>query len=224
MICEKCGGEYDKDDFMCPYCGWPNPIVKEEKFFSFPKKAKKTEKVEKENIESTSSDKEKETKENKVAVEKKEEPAPVVEEKKISKAEMEKEEKRKEERKARIASTWYNIAKENSESKELLNDPSVKNDPRVKNYGMKYCRNCGRLISPDAYVCPHCGALIGVIPDTPNAGYAVLSFLFPPIGFILWLVWQEYMPKRANSCKIGTIVGVVLSVISFIISLIILAS
>jgi hypothetical protein len=36
-----------------------------------------------------------------------------------------------------------------------------------------------------------------------------LSFFFPLVGLILWLVWLDSSPKKAKSCGIGALVGVI---------------
>lgn len=58
--------------------------------------------------------------------------------------------------------------------------------------------------------------------DVPSAGFNVLSFFFPLIGLILYLVWNDKKPKRAKavgkSAIIGFIVGIVLNIIFYITS------
>lgn len=86
-----------------------------------------------------------------------------------------------------------------------------------------FCKNCGAEIDDKAVVCPKCGVAVGNIPnkpasnDAPNAGFMVLSFFFPLIGLILYLVWQNESPLKAKSCGkgalIGFIVGMVLSIV-----------
>lgn len=54
--------------------------------------------------------------------------------------------------------------------------------------------------------------------DTPSTGLNVLSFLFPLVGLILYLVFLDKTPIKARSigksALIGFIIGVVLSVIN----------
>ncbi|MBQ4148397.1 MAG: hypothetical protein II594_01545 [Clostridium sp.] len=60
----------------------------------------------------------------------------------------------------------------------------------------------------------------------------ILSFFFPGIGLILWLVWKDTLPQKAQSCGkgalIGFIVGMVLTILltllSFLIPLIIVGA
>lgn len=45
-----------------------------------------------------------------------------------------------------------------------------------------------------------------------TAGWGVLGFFFPLVGFILWLVWKDDHPARSRSAGIGCLVAVCLSV------------
>ncbi len=42
-----------------------------------------------------------------------------------------------------------------------------------------------------------------------NAGWAVLGFFFPLIGFILWLVWRNEKPGDSKMAGKGTLIGVI---------------
>ena len=96
-----------------------------------------------------------------------------------------------------------------------------------------YCKKCGAQIDDDAVVCPHCGvptdnyyasrgnahsAPAPAENDAPNGGFAVLGFFIPVIGLILYLVWNDTMPKRAKSCGKGALIGVIVWVALGIIS------
>jgi len=50
---------------------------------------------------------------------------------------------------------------------------------------------------------------ISFIVDAPNTGYAVLGFLFPIVGLILYLVWKDQTPIRAKSAGTGALIGVI---------------
>lgn len=106
------------------------------------------------------------------------------------------------------------------------------------------CKNCGRQINPEKAFCPYCGAAKGqkvdnpqaqtqaaantppvtvnvtnqttAQPDAPNLGFAFLGFFFPLIGLILWLVWKEQTPLKARSCGKGALIGVIVSVVSYV--------
>lgn len=49
--------------------------------------------------------------------------------------------------------------------------------------------------------------------DSKSFAYALLGFLFPAIGFILFLVWREDRPLRAKSCGKGALLCVVLEIV-----------
>ena len=99
---------------------------------------------------------------------------------------------------------------------------------------MKYCSFCGTQIDDDnAKFCPNCGKgtvapqyvvqTANVVQDAPNAGFAVLSFFFPLIGLILYLVWNDTMPLRAKSCGKGALIGVI-AYVGFIVLVFVLLS
>lgn len=104
-----------------------------------------------------------------------------------------------------------------------------------------YCKNCGKQINPEKAFCPYCGAEKGAaapqqaaqpapaapvnvnvvnnapaVPDAPNMGFAVLGFFFPVIGLILWAIWKDQTPLKAKSCGKGALVGVIVSVVSYV--------
>ena len=73
-----------------------------------------------------------------------------------------------------------------------------------------YCKNCGKEINNDAEFCPYCGSSTNAnnnIPnmnnqnnnpaDTGSAGWAVLGFFFPIVGFgvILNLKMRRWLVK-----------------------------
>lgn len=89
-----------------------------------------------------------------------------------------------------------------------------------------YCAMCGKQISDQAVICVHCGCSTKddpiVVQDAPNAGFAVLGFLFPIVGLILWLVYQDTKPLKAKSAGKGALVSFILSLImGFILGIIV---
>lgn len=93
-----------------------------------------------------------------------------------------------------------------------------------------FCKNCGKEIDDKAVICPNCGVptdnaatnTTGTNPaDAPNSGFAVLSFLFPLIGLILYLVWKDQSPLKAKSCGKGALIGVIAIVALYIVAFII---
>lgn len=49
-----------------------------------------------------------------------------------------------------------------------------------------------------------------------TAGWGVLGFFIPIVGFILWLIWKEEHPARAKSAGIGCLVSICLGVVGVI--------
>ncbi len=97
---------------------------------------------------------------------------------------------------------------------------------------MKYCRNCGKEIDENSSYCPECGAYVGDGPeqqneqfnyqqptkqnndvDGNNAGFNVLSFFFPLIGLILYLVWKNQLPLRAKGCGKWALIGFITNIV-----------
>lgn len=93
-----------------------------------------------------------------------------------------------------------------------------------------YCNHCGKQIDDYNY-CPHCGTKAyaqgdksssdaspktiyspknEVEKDEPSFAYAVLGFLFPLVGLILYLVWESKFPLRAKSCGKGALISVII--------------
>jgi hypothetical protein len=86
---------------------------------------------------------------------------------------------------------------------------------------MKFCSHCGAEIDDDAVICIKCGCQVAKIEtgkiganDKPSVGLAVLSFIFPIVGLILFLVWKNTRAKRAKSCGLGALVGVIVQIAS----------
>jgi uncharacterized membrane protein YvbJ len=97
-----------------------------------------------------------------------------------------------------------------------------------------YCSNCGKELNHDARFCNYCGratdkqgepvAARTYAPhsgDEADAGFGVLSFFFPLIGLILFLVWHEEKPLKAKSCGRGAIAGCIVSVVLAILAIIV---
>ena len=93
-----------------------------------------------------------------------------------------------------------------------------------------HCRECGEMISESAPTCPKCGATQNInssyfsttnVDLDPNVGLNIVSFIWPFIGLILYLVYLDKSPRRANACGkwaiIGGVVVVVLALIFVII-------
>lgn len=89
-----------------------------------------------------------------------------------------------------------------------------------------YCKNCGKEISENAYVCPACGALADVQKKESNTkallGF-VFSFFFPLVGLILSILGytdaNKYGGDRKGMAKAGIIISSVFIVVNLIISM-----
>ena len=75
------------------------------------------------------------------------------------------------------------------------------------------CKNCGKEIADNAIACPHCGVAAKVAEDKVNIGLAILSFLIPLVGIILWIVKAKETPKAARTYGLVAIASWVLSII-----------
>jgi hypothetical protein len=108
---------------------------------------------------------------------------------------------------------------------------------------MKYCSKCGTELADDAAFCVKCGTATQAPapeqtqtpapvaapaqaaaptpppeePDAPSGGFAVLSFFFPLVGLILFIVWSGSKPLRAKSCGRGALIGFLVSIVVWII-------
>ena len=99
-----------------------------------------------------------------------------------------------------------------------------------------FCPDCGKEMSASEEFCSACGKQrtmpaqgtqpvfqqpvhpqMGYIPDAPSGGMTALGFFFPIVGLILYLVWKDQTPLKANSAGkgalIGFIVGMALSIL-----------
>ncbi|MBQ8141388.1 MAG: zinc ribbon domain-containing protein [Clostridia bacterium] len=94
-----------------------------------------------------------------------------------------------------------------------------------------YCSKCGKEVNDDAVVCVHCGCAIenektsiANQNDAPNTGFAVLGFLIPLVGLILYLVNKDTAPLKAKSAGKGALIGFCVSlVLSIVLSIIYVA-
>ncbi len=90
---------------------------------------------------------------------------------------------------------------------------------------MKYCAHCGAEMEDNASFCQVCGAGVngGSVQesntkDASSFGFALLSFFFPLVGLILWIVWKDTSPLKAKSCGKGALFGVIASIVLSILS------
>ena len=81
---------------------------------------------------------------------------------------------------------------------------------------MKYCSKCGQRLLDEAIVCTGCGCAQQDLSqkfskDSSSLGWALLGFFFPLLGLILFLVWKDTYPLRANLLAKGALVAVITS-------------
>lgn len=99
-----------------------------------------------------------------------------------------------------------------------------------------FCRNCGKEIDNNAYVCPNCGvkvkdelaerreqqATANLEADSGSkAGWGVLSFFIPLVGLILFLMWKTDRPKTASVCGKCALAAVIVEVVAVILYVIV---
>lgn len=95
-----------------------------------------------------------------------------------------------------------------------------------------HCRECGEMIAESAPTCPKCGARQGLkdsaisITETdlsPSAVLNVVSFIWPLVGLILYIVYNDKSPKRAKECGKWALIGCIVEVVIVVFVLIIYA-
>jgi drug/metabolite transporter (DMT)-like permease len=94
---------------------------------------------------------------------------------------------------------------------------------------MSYCSNCGNELKDGADVCLNCGKSLikkssSTSVDTGSAGWSLLGFFFPLIGLILYLLWKTDQPRNSSAIGKGALIGVIVSVVFYIIYFIAMAS
>ena len=95
-----------------------------------------------------------------------------------------------------------------------------------------FCKNCGKEIDDNAYVCPYCGVKVEHANESTKldadsgskAGWGILSFLIPLVGLILFLVWKNERPQTSKVCGICALVSFLISIVIAIIYGIIVGS
>ena len=97
-----------------------------------------------------------------------------------------------------------------------------------------FCKNCGKEIDNNAYICPNCGVKVhdeeaerreqnAQADSGSKVGWGILSFFIPLVGLILFIVWRNDRPQTAKVCGICALVSFGLSILSSILFTAVLA-
>lgn len=83
---------------------------------------------------------------------------------------------------------------------------------------MKYCTYCGKEISDNAYICPHCGCKVRGALDNSYSTMSVIGFVlafFIPLAGLIVSILSYSAAKKENSPKSATLskAGIIISAI-----------
>ncbi len=91
-----------------------------------------------------------------------------------------------------------------------------------------FCSKCGKENSDSAVVCSNCGNQLqpfsrpaAVGQDGPIGGLGIVCFLFPIVGLVLYLVWKDTTPMKANGAGKAALWGVGVSIALYLLVIII---
>lgn len=100
-----------------------------------------------------------------------------------------------------------------------------------------YCKNCGEQVTEVDKYCPGCGKSVSEVQqvsnssnqyqgsvDQANFGFAILGFIVPIAGIILYFIWKNEYPLKARSCIRGALVSISIAVIIVVLSLVVAVS
>ncbi len=76
---------------------------------------------------------------------------------------------------------------------------------------MKHCTKCGKKLSEEAFVCPHCGVV--QIVDSGSIGYFFLGFFLPIVGIAVYFACKDFKPKSANKAGLGVIISIIITIL-----------
>jgi len=91
----------------------------------------------------------------------------------------------------------------------------------------KHCTNCGHAVDSATKYCPNCGndafqEIVNdrertnrsepqrVVIDQAGCLVVLLSFIFPIVGLVLFLVWMNTRPNSAKAVGIAALIGFLL--------------
>ena len=69
---------------------------------------------------------------------------------------------------------------------------------------MNFCPNCGNTLINGK--CPACN-----YQDKNNIGFNILSFFFPLIGLVLYILWTDEHPVKAKGCGKAALASVIVN-------------
>ena len=78
---------------------------------------------------------------------------------------------------------------------------------------MNFCPNCGNTLINGK--CPACN-----YQDKNNIGFNILSFFFPLIGLVLYIIWKDEHPVKAKGCGKAALASVIVNAILTVIILV----
>ena len=82
-----------------------------------------------------------------------------------------------------------------------------------------YCKSCGKNIDDSATYCINCGTRFDnkEVDDQSSYGFAILGFIIPIVGLILFLIYEGKKPKRAKLAGKGALIGFITRIVLSII-------
>lgn len=132
-----------------------------------------------------------------------------------------------------IVAFWFLtdlFSKRKSVQDNILNNSEDTRETVIQFDG-KFCSNCGKEIEGKPAFCPHCGYQLSSTEttyinrtinssDAKSSGFNALSFFFPVIGLILYLVWKDQYPVKSKGIGkwaiIGAVTGFVFGIIYYL--------
>lgn len=88
-----------------------------------------------------------------------------------------------------------------------------------------FCKNCGKEISDNAYVCPNCGVKVAADAPKQKNNKALIGFIFsffiPLVGLILGILGYKDSQKMNDEGRGLAIAAIVISAISLVINIIV---
>jgi hypothetical protein len=117
---------------------------------------------------------------------------------------------------------WFladSLSKSKPVDKNIIKN-SEETQVTAKQFDAKFCPNCGKEIEGKPAFCLHCGYQLSSTKatvinntiystDANSSGFNALSFFFPVIGLILYLVWKDQYPVKSKGIGKWTIIGAI---------------